>query len=532
MTINLGGMGFTIDEPAYNKLLEYLETIKGYFENSEGKDEIMQDIESRISEMLLQKHENKKQVIISADIDAVIAVLGQPEDFVEDGDEPKKAKTTESNRERKRLRKLYRDPDSRVLGGVCSGVGHYFGVDAIVLRIILLIAFFFFGSGLLLYIILWIIVPKANTTAEKLEMKGEPVTFDKIGNAVEEKAKHFQKDFEKYRNGKSSEGFKSFLDSFFGLLKNIFYGLANIFGRIIQFAGKAIGLIFIAGAVIAMIPMYFLLFEGDVSNVSFQGGNLFIQSFSSLKSLIFTNQFDLIIAQIGASFILFIPLFLIILLGLALIQNFKGKYGIPLALLFTLFFIGILATTYTSIKLVKEFNSEGKYVQKATLPAAENDLIFVDVNESALSQANFLRIGNGQKIWFQTAEDLSYLGFVTMNVRKSKIDSTYVEINQLSRGSNVLEAIERAEKMIYTFSFEDNRLQLDPYFVMRNEDKWRGQHIEVNLFVPVNTKIYFEDGTSQLANDFFAFSNIGGRDIEEKYWIMEHTGLRPLNENE
>ena len=123
-TINISGIIFHIDEDAFEKLNNYLETIKSYFANSEGRDEIIADIESRIAEMLQSKINEQKQVITIDDINEVIGIMGEPEQIGGDGTQEKKQRE-----EQRHSKRFFRDPDNKVLGGVCGGIGAYFNID-------------------------------------------------------------------------------------------------------------------------------------------------------------------------------------------------------------------------------------------------------------------------------------------------------------------------------------------------------------------------------------------------------------------
>ena len=193
--ININGIIFHIEEDAYEKLSKYLNTIKGYFSDSEGRDEIMNDIEARIAELLQEKVNAIKQVVVLADVDEVIAKMGKPEEYASESESEihansgsKNSNFNQSNNETYtyKRRRVFRDPDDKVLGGVCSGIANHFDFDPIYLRGLFAILFFAFGTGFLLYILLWIIIPKAQTTAEKLEMRGEPINVDNIKRSVEE----------------------------------------------------------------------------------------------------------------------------------------------------------------------------------------------------------------------------------------------------------------------------------------------------------------------------------------------------------
>jgi phage shock protein PspC (stress-responsive transcriptional regulator) len=188
ITINLGGQAIIIDEDAFIKLDSYLKTIESYFQNENERKEIIEDVEYRIAEILKDKLSNKKEVVNIKDIDEVIEIMGDPSDFEPD----KEPVNNEDNKQRKSYRRIYRDPDNKVLSGVCGGLGAYFGFDPLVLRILFIVAFLAFGSGLLIYIVLWIVIPEAKTFAQKLEMKGEEVTISNIGKKVKDEFKNMK----------------------------------------------------------------------------------------------------------------------------------------------------------------------------------------------------------------------------------------------------------------------------------------------------------------------------------------------------
>jgi phage shock protein PspC (stress-responsive transcriptional regulator) len=185
ISINLGGLLFHIDDLAYQQLLAYLDAIERQFMNETERTEIMRDIETRIAELFSERINRSTDVISTTDVAAAMAVMGQPDDFAPIQDE-----TEEQQRKNFRrpihTKRMYRDPDERMMGGVCAGLGAYFNTDPWIFRILFIVFAVFFLTGILVYVILWIALPEAVTTAQKLEMHGEPVTIDNIINAVKD----------------------------------------------------------------------------------------------------------------------------------------------------------------------------------------------------------------------------------------------------------------------------------------------------------------------------------------------------------
>jgi phage shock protein PspC (stress-responsive transcriptional regulator) len=185
--INLGGYPFSIDEDAFDYVQHYLKTIEKHFSSSEGCDEILYDIEVRMSE-LFQEHLKGRAIISMKEVDEVIRIMGKPEDF---GADPLEEyhytgrKSGESTRIHTGKR-LFRNPDDKKLAGVCSGIAAYFGVeDPIWIRLIFAASVFMGGFGLITYGILWFLVPEAVTSGDKLSMRGEPATIENIAKTVE-----------------------------------------------------------------------------------------------------------------------------------------------------------------------------------------------------------------------------------------------------------------------------------------------------------------------------------------------------------
>lgn len=190
LTVNLGGTVFHIDEDAYRLLDNYLSNLKIHFRKDVGADEIVEDIERRISELFSEKLTAGSQVITIADVEEVIARMGKPEDM-ETGEEGSasssqgSANTGSSSWTTSVNRRLFRNPDDKMLGGVVSGLALYLGWDVTLLRLLLFVILICgYGTLIPVYIVCWLIIPEARTAAEKLSMRGKAVTVENIGKTV------------------------------------------------------------------------------------------------------------------------------------------------------------------------------------------------------------------------------------------------------------------------------------------------------------------------------------------------------------
>ncbi len=213
--ISLGGSVFTVEEDAYNYLLEYQKALQNQYRQKTGGREIIHDIEVRMAELFNYKLDKIKQVITYLDVFEVIEVLGKPESFDEakanyshvDANEFEvinRANTGYNRNSRsekrwnKRGKSIFRDIDNRILGGVCAGLGAYFGFNPIIFRILFVILFFIGGGSLIIYGILWVALPAAYSVTQKMEMRGESIDINNIENKVREELEKLKNTFRNF----------------------------------------------------------------------------------------------------------------------------------------------------------------------------------------------------------------------------------------------------------------------------------------------------------------------------------------------
>lgn len=265
LTVNLGGTVFHIDEDAYKLLDEYINNLKLHFRKQEGAQEIVNDIENRISELFAEKVNCGSEVITIEYVEEIIERMGKPEELAGTESESTSQSRTDStytggqyNYSRKRL---FRNPDDRVLGGVVSGLGAYLGWDVTLLRL-LLIVILVAGVGTLIpiYIVCWIVIPEARTAAEKLSMRGEEVTIENIGKTVKDGYEKMSNDVNDY--------FKS------GKPRTFLQQLGDAFVKVVGFILKACIVIFaiVCAPVLFVLAIVFVALLIAIISVAIGGG--------------------------------------------------------------------------------------------------------------------------------------------------------------------------------------------------------------------------------------------------------------------
>lgn len=240
LTVNLGGTVFHIDEDAYQLLDKYLANLRIHFRKEEGSEEIMNDFEMRISELFNERVRLGHEVITIEHVEEVIKRMGKPEELFDSEDEKDyireepKTHTFQEEETTGGRKKLMRDPDNRVLGGVASGIAAYMGWDVTAIRLIMIILLFIpYAPIVILYLILWLVMPLARTAADKLMMRGQSVTLENIGKTVTD---GFEKVSSNVNDYMSSDKPRSFLQQ----LADLF---VNVVGFILKFLAILIGII-------------------------------------------------------------------------------------------------------------------------------------------------------------------------------------------------------------------------------------------------------------------------------------------------
>lgn len=519
VTINISGIIFHIEEDAYNKLRSYLNAIQDCFKNSDGRDEIMSDIESRIAEMLQENVSATKQVVLMTDVDHVISVMGQPEQFAPEsepsGNVREKADPTSSEKTEAKKR-VYRNPDDKILGGVCSGISVYFGIDPIWLRLAFPIVFFVWGSGLLVYILLWIIIPKAVTSAQKLEMRGEPVNIDNIKKTVEEEAtqlksrlKDFENEIKDFDSKKAESGFSEFVKKTGGLFESLFTGIFRVIARIIGFV-----------LILVSLPLLIV--------------TIFVFSAAPVVTIL----------AIGLILLIGIPLLSLVYAGFKLLLQIKRTNRFFNFLLIGLWFLGIALSAIYGYKLANSFSIKEKSTNNIILQQPKFNTLYISSKGSdELQNDNHIHsfiFNNGEwkgsfvtnSFFVINNDEKTIIGYPKFDIIPSENDSFSLELIKSARGGTSKEALIRSEKINYEFSQTDSLIELNEYFDMDKTEEWKNQQVRIVLKVPVNKEVYLNVTLDKMIYDIDNTNNTYDQDMLGHKWIMTKRGLTLSNSRE
>ncbi|TRX20959.1 PspC domain-containing protein [Flavobacterium franklandianum] len=493
VNINLGGMFFHIDEDAYQKLTRYFDAIKRSLSNSSGQDEIIKDIEMRVSELLTEKQKTEKHVVGLKDVDEVIAVMGQPEDYRIDEEGIGTTSTNYSSSTSTASRKLYRDKEGGMIGGVLAGLGHYFGIDKVWLRIFFLIMFFAWGTGVLAYIILWIVMPEAVTTAEKLEMTGEPVTISNIEKKVREEFENVSDKFKNANYDEMGNRVKTGAEKIGSSLSDFIIAVLRVFSKILGVILIIAGLCILAALFIAV----FTLGSSSLIDVPWQG---FIEAGNFTDYPVWT--FGLIMF-----FAVGIPFFFLALLGFKLLSpNLKSIGNIAKSTLLAIWIIAVSLAIAIGLKQASAFAIDGRVVVKENFNLKPTDTLLIKFKHNDYFAKNIDDNSNFKITIDSTGNDVIYSNNVSFKIAQTDTQSAYIQIEKEAKGKNLFEAKQRAEKIKYSYKIIGNQLVFDNYLLTDLKEKFRDQDIEITLFLPLGTLLKMDDSVArydQTDDDYF-----------------------------
>ena len=521
-TINISGSIFHIDDDAFEKLQKYLHMLNKHFGPAIEGQEILQDIEARIAELFLEKTNNKVEVITDFMVDEVTARMGKPEDFMESGEEEsgKAATETASQEEEPKIRRrLYRDGDNRVLGGVCSGMGAYFNIDMVMMRVIFFLLFFLIGPfNLLLYFILWIVVPKAKTTAQRLEMRGKEATISNIEKSIKEEVNEVGESYSKFANAKNEKGV-SRIDSF-----------GEVVGSVLRVVLRVIVLIFGAALIIGGIASLIgFIASMAIGNSFMHGGPWNFGSGSNVDMAALLNNFvspgAYTISIIAISILAGIPILLILFIGTKLLFRYKtnnrmiglGTFGLWLAALIVLIVVAVNQVSNFGKQTSQTVTQKVECTQCKTLFLETGDDLYESLidNEISLDRMKIATVNGKDKL----------LGHPRFTIEKSSSGEYLLLIKKQSRGSSTVDAQKNVEEIEYNFTQKDSTLRFDPYYMLKDNARWRDQEIFLTLKVPEGKSIYLNQKMTSIISDIQNTENMWDGDMVGKTWTMTADGL-------
>lgn len=495
VSVNIKGMNFLIEEDAYELLQDYMNRLSHGLRNEKDSKDIIEDIEMRIAELCTSRLNDKKQVIEIEDIQLILDTLGDPSQYLDDEDsttqefkESANQKTYQQDRERH----LFRDLENASIAGVCAGIANYFNIDVIIIRAIFLIMFFFGGFGFPLYIILWIVVPKAKSTIEKLRMRGKPITVDSVKEEVEAAAKRFETETKSFANRIRREDH----------LSHRFSSLGRIIGAVVGVFLIMKGLFFL------VMFMIFCVFGVRVIPVQSDNGYI---SLPELAQMTIETQTDYNWGYAGAMIAAFSIIFFLLLLGIKLVFRIRNRWSrLSLISLFVTGFIGSMMVLVIGLKTGRELTIHGELEQEIGTYYGEQLKIVPHLSSYA----------NNNKFRIKSDGDWGMLGIKGDKISEAGIrihyrlssDSLFHVYQTMSAHSHAHKAaLTKAKNIHHSMSVDSNIVNLNNYYTYPITDKMRIQEVEIYIEIPTGKTVKINNETIRLGENTY-----NDKEFEEK----------------
>jgi phage shock protein PspC (stress-responsive transcriptional regulator) len=472
ISIHIKGFPFIIEEIAFSRLENYLNRLKSALKGQEGAEEIIEDIEMRIAELLNGKITSFKQVLEESDIIDVLNTLGDPSDYAEGDDNTKTEDETYSNTHTQdsREKRLYRDTENGYIGGVCAGLSSYFNIDPTIIRLIWAGAFFIGGVGLFLYIILWIIIPKANTSLDRLKMRGRPINVDTVKEEVERAANNVTEKSKQFANQiKNDERIKSGVSGFRKVVRTIF------------------GLFLLGIGFIALISVIAFVFgTPQIIPATTDSGFL---SLTSLSKLIFNEPMDTRLAWMSFYICAFSFIIFFLLGGFVTLFSLKNKWYRYIN--FFLIFAGIIGTSIGFVVASRTGRDFAIPVELEKEIATTNSLTILTKSGETIQRSDYKV--KRRNMWYTFVQNNKISGYsVPVQYRVSKDSLFHVVLKKKANGHLATTAEKRAQNIEYLYEVKNDTVVLPSYYYYPASDKLRNQDVKIQIYIPKGKTISVE----------------------------------------
>lgn len=514
LNINLGGHPVTIDTDAYDHLSWYLDTIEKHFKASEATEEILFDIETRMAE-LFKENIHPRTIVTMADVNSAIDIMGTPEMFgaeVEDEDiiTGASAKKKPNGSGFNPGKRLFRDAEEKVIGGVASGLAAYLGIaDPISLRIAFVVFTVAGFASIPIYVILWIAMPVAKSSADRLAMKGEPINVQSIANSVSEEFENLSEKFNTFgsskKKRKDGEGrIKSnLLTTLGGILSTVILGISHAARPFL----KIVGGILIVFLILSWVTLVLSSMVG-ISQADFYMP---------------TNLFAFRVG-VGSLFLLVAaPIMGFILRILRVVYRSRPR-KIWVWGLVGLWGFGWLGVSYAVANISKEFKVQGQHEQVISMGnLAENEPLKVNLKRVKIANNDARKIH-----WGGGMVKLEW-GEVDLEVLPAKDGQLKLIQIQKALGGNGEDANNGANNFEYEISISKNNMTIPSNYFIPKGERFRAQKVRLKLFIPIGKKIILGEGLDAL--DLHLNTNEPARFLLGKEVIMTDHGLALEDEN-
>jgi len=518
ININLGGILFNVDEDAFRILRDYLQALNNRFANVQGGHETVEDIELRIAE-IFQSQRGLAGAVTKENVESMIAIIGKPEDFDTSGPESDSPVYTSQKK------RLYRNPEDKIIGGVSSGIAAFLDTDPVLFRILFVLSTIFFGVGFFVYLGLWLALPEARTESQKRSMYGN--AYHKHGSAggtPETANAAGTTAITPGYNNTSRLG--SAVNEVFRALGKVFYIILRIFLIIVGVSFVLTGFLFILCFVMIFIFKYPGVFSIDSTGVNL---------------IYFTDFLKYIVNPSAVPWIMFLttvvvvlPMIALIYWGVKMIFWFRARDGVVSLVALVVWVMCLAALAIIGFNEGVSFAETGKSSTETLLPQTPDTIyITTDHKIADLRYQKQISLPHEEYSVFlnEVKKELYIRPYLSVDLSDDK--STRLEVRKRSTGRNEFEAVRKTESLAFNYSLKKDSLNIDEYFTIPSARKWSADEIGLHLYIPAGTILKFDKTSRILVHTHFHDENedyLTSRwESETGVWVMTPDGLEPLS---
>jgi phage shock protein PspC (stress-responsive transcriptional regulator) len=520
--INLGGVLFQIDEDAFKVLRQYLNGIEAKLRYTKGSAETIEDIEARMAE-IFQAQQGITGIITMENVNAMISIIGRPDDFdvsdeINEESEYRSGSTVP--------KKLYRNPNDSIIGGVCGGIGAYLNMESVWVRLLFILFACFFGIGFFVYVALWIALPYAKSDAQKREMYG---TSNLSSVSPRKRTYAPEQGYQTYSStGGSAAG---------NAINEVFRAIGKVLFIILRVFLIIIGVTFVVSAfalLITTIMIFFFKYPGYFSTHSYGIDLFYLPDFLNFIVNPSMAPWILVLAFI----VILLPLLALIYWGVKMIFWFRAKDGIVSLVALVVWVVSLAALSLILFNEGISFAETASSTSGNVIEKPPHELYIISGNRVAdLKYDEEISLPDDDYNVYLEKDDRTLYITSDLELFYSENSSLKLDVRKSSSGRSRPDAVNKAGQLIYNYRMSRDTLFLDEYFTIPPGNKWSVDKVIVRLYIPEGTVIHF-DSTTRNMMDHYGYHSLDIEAENEDYdhndldWKMTDHGLRRISDSD
>ncbi|MBC8346535.1 MAG: PspC domain-containing protein, partial [Candidatus Marinimicrobia bacterium] len=452
-------------------------------------------------------NEKNVKIITIKHVNDIIKIMGRPEQYEEPDSDDVSDKPAQKLKET--AKRIYRHPDDKILGGVCGGLGALVGIDPVIFRILFILTAFMGGFGGLIYLVMWIIVPKADSTTDRLKMEGKPITADSIGKTITAQVE----------KGLESGHGKNALNKFFSFIGKVIEVIFGAFKKIFKTIGillrPILGILFLILGLVATLAVAFFVF-GIESVLWFLDTSFPYILDSTFETLPMAQYF----IYIALALFLIIPIFQMIYLGLRLLFHMGKQPSFIKGLLTSAWIISLIALIIFGVFGGTRFSADG--FARRTVPLSK---ITADTLRVSLWENEYFMWTNRQDRVLKSDNGDLLISDVDLDIKRSDDDRFHLIVHRLALAPTSKKARSIAEDIRYNYLPSSRELLLKNYLKIKDNISYAFQEVNLTLLVPGGKSVYIDESIKYMLYDVDNVTNTHDRRMVEHTWKMTSEGL-------